>query len=135
VGLLRASSEQVGQDVDLEATVGRTGGGGIEHGDALVRFAEAVTRGTDDVDTARAALRETLGEDGFVEASGIVGIFNGLVRTADLSGIPLDDDTLHGSIDFREGLGLNTFAGAANSDLDRADPERAPKRIFAPPSG
>jgi hypothetical protein len=135
VGLLRASSEQVGQEVDLEASVGRAAGGGIEHGDSLVRFAEAVTRGTDDVDGARVALREALGEEAFVEASGIVGIFNGLVRTADLSGIPLDDDTLHGSTDFRSELGLNDFAGAANTDLDRADPTRAPKRFFPPPSG
>jgi hypothetical protein len=98
-----------------------------------VRFAEAITSGTDDTDAARAALRDALGEAGFLEAAGIVGIFNGLVRTADLSGIPLDEGTLHGSLDFREKLGLNAFAGAANGDLERADPSRAPKRFFAPP--
>ena len=133
MGLLRASSEEAGQDVDLAATVG-SGGGGVEHGEALVRFAEAITRASDDADAARAALRPLLGEAGFAEAASIVGIFNGLVRTADLSGIPLDDATLHASKEFRKELGLDAFGGAANSDLERADPAQAPDRIFAPPS-
>lgn len=134
MGLLRASSEHIGQSVDLEATVGGSGADGIPHGDALVRFAEAVTRGSEDVDAARAALRDALGEAGFVEAAAIVGIFNGLVRTADASGIPLDEDTLHGSTEFRERLGLNAFGGARNSALAEADPAKAPKRFFEPPS-
>lgn len=136
MGLLRASSEHIGQTVDLAATVGRgAGGGGIAHGEALVRFAEAVTRARDDVDAARSALRQAVGDDGFLEAAAIVGIFNGLVRTADLSGIPLDDGTLHGSTDFRDSLGLNVFSGSQNSDIEGADPALAPERIFAPPSG
>ena len=119
--LLRESSEKIGQNVALSASVGREGGGGIEHGEALVRFGEAITRGSDDAEAARKALRTALGEEAFVEAAGIVGIFNGLVRTADLSGIPIDEGTLHSSESFRADLGLNDFAGAANSDLDRAD--------------
>ena len=59
---------------------------------------------------------------------------DGLVRTADLSGIPLDDTTLHGSAEFRDKLGLNDFGGAANSELDRADPKLAPRRFFEPSS-
>lgn len=100
-----------------------------------MRFAEAVTRGAEDVAAARTALRAALGEEGFGEVAGIVGIFNGLVRNADFSGIPLDEGTLHGSTDFRAELGLNAFGGAANSALDRADPKRAPDRIFPPPAG
>jgi hypothetical protein len=134
VGLLRASSEEVGQDVALAATIGGAGAERIPHGAALVRFGEAVTRGTEDLPAARSTLREALGEEGFAEAAGIAAIFNGLVRTADLSGIPLDDDTLHGSADFREALGLDRFGGAANTALDRADPARAPKRFFDIPA-
>jgi hypothetical protein len=135
VGLLRASSEAVELGVTLEAAVGGASPDGIRHGDLLVRFAEAVTQGADDVDEARAALRKAVGEEGFLDAAAIVGIFNGLVRTADASGIPLDEDTLHGSKEFREALGLNAFGGAANTDLDRADPAKAPERFFPPPSG
>ena len=130
MGLLRASSEEIGQDVALEATVGAAGADTVSHGAALVRFGEAVTRGSDDLAEARTALRNALGEEGFAEAAGIAAIFNGLVRNADLSGIPLDDGTLHGSADFRESLGLNRYGGAANSDLGHSDPALAPKRFF-----
>ncbi|MCP4007255.1 MAG: hypothetical protein GY725_23980 [bacterium] len=102
--------------------MGQAGGGGLEHGEQLVRFGEAITRGNEDADEARSALRAVLGEHGFLEAAGIVGIFNGLVRTADLSGIPIDEGTLHGSASFVQDLGLDDFAGAANTDLERADP-------------
>ena len=64
---------------------------GVPHGDALVRFGEAVTRGAEDLDQARADLLHALGPEGFVEAAGIVGIFNGPVRTLDATGISLDD--------------------------------------------
>lgn len=134
MGLLRASSEKVGEEVALEAVVGRAGAERVAHGAALVRFGEEVTRGTSGVVAARDALRAALGDEGFAAAAAIVGIFNGLVRTADLSGIPLDEGTLHGSADFRAELGLDAFAGAANTALDRADAALAPERIFAPPS-
>ena len=76
--LLRASSEQVGAEVDLGATVGRgTAGGGIPHGAELVAFAEAVTRGSDDADATRRALLGAVGPEAFLLAAGIVGVFNG----------------------------------------------------------
>jgi len=135
VGLLRASSEEVGQEVVLEAAVGGAGAEAVAHGRALVRFGEAVTRGSEDLGPAREALLEALGDEGFAEAAGIAAIFNGLVRTADLSGIPLDDGTLHASADFRESLGLNQFGGAANTALERADATLAPTRFFDIPPG
>lgn len=113
--------------MNLEATVGGDGASLIEHGEALVRFGEAVTRGGEDLDAAREALRREAGEAAFLEASGIAAIFNGLVRTADFSGIPLDEASLHGSADFRESLGLNAFAGAANTEIERSDISKAPK--------
>ena len=131
--LLRASGEAIEEDVDLEGTVGR-GDGGLEHGAALLRFAEAATRGSEDLTDARSALLAEAGGAKFIEAAATVGIFNGLVRNADFTGIPLDEGTLHGSKDFREALGLNVYAGAANTDVARADPALAPERFFAPPS-
>ncbi len=110
--------------MDLAASVGRAGGGGIEHGEELVRFGEAITRGGADAAGARASLRAVLADDAFIEAAGIVGVFNGLVRNADFSGIPLDRGTLDGSESFRGELGLNEFGGSANTDLSAADPTR-----------
>jgi hypothetical protein len=125
--LLRESSEKAGAEVDITGALGE-GDGGIPSGAALIRFGEAVTRGSEDVDAARAALIEAVGRDGFIDAAAIVGIFNGLVRSADSSGIPLDDGSRDVSIGFRETLGLNEFGGANNtaagtapSDTDAQD--------------
>jgi hypothetical protein len=120
--LLRASSQHVGESAELGATVGRGGDGGVAHGRLLVHFAESVTRGGEEMHAARSELRTGVGEAAFLEAASIVGIFNGLVRTADSTGIPLDENTLHTSKAFREELELNSFAGSASSPLDRADP-------------
>jgi len=127
--LLRASGEKAGEKVDLDATVGRGGDGGVAHGEALVRFGEAVTRGSDDAAAARNALLAALGPAGFMEAASIAGIFNGLVRTADASGIPLDDGTRKDSADFRGALGLDAFAGAANTDLAAALGDAKPREV------
>ena len=117
--LLRASSKAIGEEAELEATVGR-GTSSVPHGELLVRFAEAATRGSDDLPAAREALMGALPTAAFVEAAATVGIFNGLVRTADATGIPLDDGTLRASAGIRGELGLNAYAGAEASDLSAA---------------
>ena len=129
--LLRASSEAIGQDADLRATVGR-GDGGLEHGALLTRLAEAATRGDPDLDTARAAVLDALGAEQFVEACATVGIFNGLVRTADAIGIPLDQGTLDASSGFRAELGLNDYTSAGSTDLSaaRESGERDVQKLF-----
>lgn len=127
--LLRASGEKAGGKVDLAATVGRGGDGGVPHGEALLRFGEVVTRGSNEADAARQALLRAVGPAGFMEAASIVGIFNGLVRTADASGIPLDDGTRNDSADFRRELGLDAFAGAANTDLAAVPGAAGPRDV------
>jgi hypothetical protein len=132
--LLRASGEAIGTDVSLEGAVGPTleqDDGGVPHGAALARFAEAATRRNEDLEEARRALLEQVGPAGFVEAAATVAIFNGLVRVADSTGIPLDEGTQRNSAAFRERLGLDAFGGARNRDLDgdleRSAPEPAPE--------
>ena len=44
-----------------------------------------------------------------------MAIFNGLVRSADAAGIPLDDTTMSETIHEREDLRLNDFQGFKNS--------------------
>ncbi len=130
--LLRASSEALGDEAKLSAAVGE-GDGGVEHGELLARFAESATRGSDDLPSLREQLVTAMGGERFIEVAATVGIFNGLVRVADATGIPLDDGTLKASIDFREQLGLNQFAGATNTDLARAgagQPEREVAKLF-----
>ncbi len=117
--LLRASGAELGDKVELRAALGE-GGGGVPNGEILARFAEAATRGTDDLDAVRAELLKAVGPEALVEAASTVGAFNGLVRAADSTGIPLDDGTLSASVDFRAELGLNAFSGASSTDLDAA---------------
>ena len=113
--LLRESSQAIAQDVELNSTIGGEGAELIPAGQELIDFAEAVTTGGNNLDSARENLRAKLSSEAFIEAAGIAAIFNGLVRTADSSGIPLDDSTKTSSESFRKDLGLNEFPGAANT--------------------
>ncbi len=126
--LLRASSEALGEEADLGGAVGR-GAGGVLHGDLLASFAELATRGGDNLPDVRAALIAAVGPEAFVDAAATVGIFNGLVRVADATGIPLDKGTLDASADFRSTLGLNEYAGARSSDLGAAEPGERPRNV------
>ena len=112
--LLRESSQAIAQDVELNSTIGGEGAELIPAGQELIDFGEAVTTGNS-LDSARENLRAKLSSEAFIEAAGIAAIFNGLVRTADSSGIPLDDSTKISSESFRKNLGLNEFPGAANT--------------------
>ena len=104
---------------ELRAATGEAAGdGGVEHGELLVGFAEAVVHDAPVLDETRAKLLDALGRDGFHEAAATVGIFNGLVRVADSTGIPLDEGTRAASVDFRDKLGINKYGLAAQTDLD-----------------
>ena len=117
--LLRASSQSIDLEADLRGALGE-GDGGVPHGEILTRFAEAATSGTEELDEARQAVLEEMGPECFVEAAATVGIFNGLVRLADSTGIPSDAQTLEGSAEARAELGLNEFAGARNNGIEIA---------------
>jgi hypothetical protein len=114
--LLRASSEAIGEQVDAEAVVDGATDPGIAHGAALAAYATAADAGVG-LTEATDALRAAIGDDGWVEAAMTVAVFNGLVRTADASGIPLDAGVVSATADDRDHLGLARYAGAANSDL------------------
>ena len=117
--LLRASSEAIGEEAAIEGAVGSAeGDGGVPSGAAMVRFAEAVTLARADLEESRRALLEELGVARFVEVAATVGIFNGLVRVADSTGIPLDDVSRKVSEGFRDSLGLVGFASAQNTNFE-----------------
>lgn len=121
--LLRASSDAIGLDVDLAATIGKGGdagedpdGGGVPAGGLLVAFTEAIVRAEfDDLERLRTELIAEVGPDGAAHAAATVSAFSGLVRVADGTGIPIDDGLAAVSIDARAELGLADYAGAANS--------------------
>lgn len=64
---------------------------GVEHGALLVEFSNAVMSDDDArLDRARDAVRQTLGDAGWHEATATAANFNQMDRIADATGIPLD---------------------------------------------
>jgi hypothetical protein len=114
--LLRASSEALGHDVDAAAVVGDRVDHDVEHGEVLEAYAVAADSG-DRLEDAATAVRAAVGDHGWVEAAMTVAVFNGLVRTADASGIPLDEGVVSATAADRARLGLDAFGGSANTDL------------------
>ena len=112
--LLRASSDAIGAGADHHGAVGGSTGS-VPHGGLLMAYAEAANR---DPEAARALDGEVItaiGEAGLVDAAVTVAVFNGLVRSADGIGIPLDDSMLAATAEARAVLGLDGFVGAANN--------------------
>jgi len=114
--LLRASGELTGDAVDVRA-VNRAGeGGGVSHGEAIVRFVEAVL-GDDEAERerARAEALEALGPAGFVDACAVIATFSQMDRIADATGIPLDPVLQVATQGMRAEIGVGRFASAANT--------------------
>lgn len=111
------SSEALGLEVDYEGVLDRDhlGDVGVPHSAELLTFTNAVQIGTTDLTTATTALQAAVGAEGLLEAAATIAIFNGLVRVADGTGIQLDGGVFALSADDRDVLGIDQYAGAANS--------------------
>lgn len=114
------SSDALGLDIDLDAVVDRefVGDVGVPASTELLAYTHAVQTGQSDVDERRRALEAAVGADGAFEAAATIAAFNGLVRVADGTGIPLDSGLDTFSETDRKRLGLDTFAGSANTVAD-----------------
>ena len=119
--LLRASGKHTGEVIELSIIMAgsASGDGGVAFGSVLMAFAEAVL-GTDDarLTESRAAASQAIGEDGLVDAAGVIGLFNAIDRIADATGIPLEDWKARATHDFREAIGVTAFA-VRKAALDR----------------
>ncbi len=92
---------------------GGGGDGGIEHGDLLVEFAEAVVDRDDHrLDRARTALLAAVGPTGFADAAGTAASFVAVVRVADATGIPFEDQKHEATRALRAELGIDAFDAA-----------------------
>ena len=77
----------------------------------LAAYAETVVG--DDADAlsaARTALMDTLGAEALVDAAAVASMFNAIDRVADSTGVPIDEDRLEPTADFREALGITAFS-------------------------
>jgi hypothetical protein len=116
--MLRESVEAQGKEVELAGIVQGADAvdGNLPAGRELIRFAEAIIRGSDEeLATARKALRAVVGPQGVADAAGVTGSFECVNRIADGAGLPLDEDALAWSKGIREELGLNSFSTAVHT--------------------
>ena len=97
--LLRESSQAIGEGYNEASVMGGQHQHGVAAGDELVAFGEALTLGSANLVDARDRLKAQIG----------------LVRTADSTGIPLDDNMRDATEQVRATLGINDFAGARNT--------------------
>ena len=108
---------------------------GVAHGDVLLAFANAAYAAESEADptlaVAREAVRSAVGDDGFVDACGVVGNFQRMVRIADGAGIPLDGVVSVMTQDIREELGIESYPSAENSS-EASPAARATGRALRP---
>jgi len=116
--LLSVSGEKYGYDIDLDVAMHASlpGDAGVPEGVELLAFATAANQRSDALPSTREALRAKVGDGGVLEAAATVAAFNGLVRVADGTGIQLDPSMLVSTETTRAELGIEGFAGAANSE-------------------
>ena len=83
---------------------------GVEHGNLLIAFAEAMVRDDDATLThARHAVIEVLSPEAMVDAAGVASNFERMVRIADATGIQLDERMEVLSQEVRDVLHLERF--------------------------
>lgn len=115
--MLRGSSESSGETVNLNAIVaGRDVDSQISGGSELIRFTDAILSQPEDLEAARESLASVLGEAQVVDAAGVVGNFQRMVRIADSTGIPVDGRMAQMSADIRTQLALNELPSARLAD-------------------
>ncbi len=105
------SSEAAGEEVDLERIAGRgEGGGGVRHGDLILRFADAALGDSpEELGSVRREFEASLGSEALVDAAAIVAIFSCNVRVADATGIPLDEPNQDVRLETAEIIGIERF--------------------------
>jgi hypothetical protein len=89
---------------------------GVEHGETLVRFAEAAVRRDENLARSREEVLQALGPQGLLDSAAIVGRFECCVRVADATGIPLEPPVEILSEDIRRDLDLGRFASVPNAN-------------------
>lgn len=111
--LLRGSGEHSGDEYDLGAIVAEDGAdGGIDGAALLTDYADAFFDDAARFAAARAALQSALGDAALVDAAAVLAVFNAVVKIADATGIPLEDEKARLSEDFRGDLGIDAYPSA-----------------------
>ncbi len=91
----------------MDAVAGE-GDSGVRGGRELAQFVDAIA-GWDphELERARRAVTETLGEQVMVDAAAVSANFHMMTRIADSTGTPLDSGSVDMSAQLREEIGVN----------------------------
>jgi hypothetical protein len=105
--MLSWSCAETGQPLDLAAVADGRPGVGLEHGDALLRFASACG-GDDDAElaAARAALVAETDDAFMVDAAAVAANFEMMTRLADGTGAAMPPERLERSADAITTMGI-----------------------------
>ncbi len=106
--MLRASAEATDTPLDPRFVTDRTIDPLIPGGVALLDFVDAVL-GDGPVEFSRRAVIELLGEEGLVDAAGVVANFEMMNRIADGTGMPVGGGSLASTEKFRVLTGIDRF--------------------------
>ena len=113
--MLSLSAELTHTEIDLQIINGQdeAGDGGVQFGRELMKFAESLARRDEEaLVQARAELQAAAGNEVLVDAAGVAGNFQRMVRIADCTGIPVDGVMGALSNDIQDQLDLRRFATA-----------------------
>jgi hypothetical protein len=114
--MLRASAAANKVPVNLAAVTNPLLDSGIEHGEVLLAFADAVTgAGHGAMEAARTRLLERMGSGALVQAAAIAANFTMNDCAANAIGIPMESPFLADSVAFRRELGIDDFPSARNT--------------------
>lgn len=116
--ILDMAAKETGDKVNLESPqTGSAVNVGVEHGELILEYTELANREPDTAYAAYANLEQTLGERGAMELAAVVAIFNGLNRTSDPSGVPMEETLMaYGRIGNKtQVLGLDKMPGINNT--------------------
>ena len=90
----------------------------MPHEAELNAFATALATGDAALPARRFELQTAIGDLAFFDAAAVAAAFHGYVRVAEGTGIPVEELVIATSNELRDELGVNAFAGSANSTLD-----------------
>jgi len=116
--MLRASVETEGNEVDYRGITDAASAedSSVPGAGALIGLVEAsFSSNAEDGVAARERVRRELGSEGLVDAAGVIGNFERMVRIADGTGIPLDAPVNVATEAFRGELGIDAYGSAENT--------------------
>ena len=115
--MLSLSAETSNTDIDLGIVNGdESASSSVPYSAGLMRFAQAVAgRDPRHIAETRQALFDEAGNDVVVDAAGVAGNFQRMVRIADSTGIPVDERMNALSSGIQKQLDLRRFRSAQNT--------------------